>query len=96
MATECNNRQHSAVFPVALPDWLFKLFTREGDLVLDPFNGFVTTYVAEQRLSRNYIGIDINPDYCALARGRLNKEKLTGKNKEMPLTRLTWIKCAIM
>lgn len=84
MATECYNRQHSAVFPVALPEWFIKLFTREGDLVLDPFNGSGTTCVAAQRLGRNYIGIDINPDYCALARERLNKENQNGKNKEMP------------
>ncbi|MDP2917545.1 MAG: site-specific DNA-methyltransferase, partial [Dehalococcoidia bacterium] len=37
MATECGNRNHSAVFPEALPAWFIKLFTEEGDWVLDPF-----------------------------------------------------------
>jgi site-specific DNA-methyltransferase (adenine-specific) len=39
MATECYNRQHSAAFPVALPEWFIKLFAPTGGLVLDPFNG---------------------------------------------------------
>lgn len=84
MATECYNQQHSAVFPVALPEWFIKLFTREADIILDPFNGSGTTCVAAQRLGRSYIGIDINPDYCTLARERLNKEKQNGKNKGAP------------
>ena len=40
MATECGNKNHSAVFPEALPEWFVKLFTKEGDWVLDPFVGF--------------------------------------------------------
>ena len=31
MATECNNKQHSAVFPESLPEWFIKLFTDEND-----------------------------------------------------------------
>jgi hypothetical protein len=34
MATECTNRDHSATFPVELPVWFIKLFTRPGDIVL--------------------------------------------------------------
>jgi site-specific DNA-methyltransferase (adenine-specific)/site-specific DNA-methyltransferase (cytosine-N4-specific) len=36
-ATECGNKNHSAAFPVELPEWFIKLFTQEGDLILDPF-----------------------------------------------------------
>ena len=39
LATECYNRNHSAVFPVELPEWFIRLFTDPGDLVLDPFMG---------------------------------------------------------
>jgi DNA modification methylase len=39
MATESSNKNHSAVFPVSLPEWFIKLFTAEGDVVLDPFMG---------------------------------------------------------
>ncbi len=73
MATECANRGHSAVFPVDLPSWFIKLFTKEGDLVLDPFIGSGTTAVAARKLGRNYVGIDINEDYCRLARQRVTQ-----------------------
>lgn len=74
MATECYNRQHSATFPIALPQWFIKLFTLEGDVVLDPFVGSGTTCVAAKRLGRIYIGIDINKEYCDLAEQRLKTD----------------------
>ena len=77
MATECYNRQHSAVFPVALPEWFIKLLTKPGDLVLDPFNGSGTTCVAAKQQSRDYFGIDINEEYCKLAEERLNSTKVS-------------------
>ena len=40
LATECNNKNHSAAFSEELPEWFIKLFTKEGDTVLDPFMGF--------------------------------------------------------
>ena len=43
LATETDNRNHSATFPRALPEWFIKLFTKEGDWVLDPFVGSGTT-----------------------------------------------------
>jgi len=71
MATECSNRMHSATFPVELPMWFIKLFTRPGDIVLDPFMGSGTTAVAAIRLGRNFVGIDINKEYIDLARKRI-------------------------
>jgi len=68
MATECSNRNHSAVFPEALPDWFIKLFTKEGDWVLDPFMGSGTTTRVANRLKRNSIGIDISKDYYAMVK----------------------------
>ena len=63
MATETGNKNHSAAFPRALPEWFIRLFTNEGDWVLDPFVGSGTTSVAAQRLGRNSLGIDIVPEY---------------------------------
>jgi DNA modification methylase len=71
LATECFNRQHSATFPVELPKWFIKLFTVEGDLVVDPFNGSGTTCVAAKELGRHWLGIDTNEDYCQVAIKRL-------------------------
>ena len=83
MATECYNQQHSAVFPVALPEWFIKLFTKPGDLVLDPFNGSGTTCVAANRLGRDYLGVDINQEYCELAINRLQADaNRNGKKNE--------------
>lgn len=73
MATECYNRQHSASFPVALPEWFINLFTMPGDIVLDPFMGSGTTCVAAKKSGRHYIGIDINEEYCQVARKRIEE-----------------------
>jgi DNA modification methylase len=71
MATECSNRGHSAAFPVNLPCWFIKLFTQQGDWVLDPFVGSGTTAIAAKNLGRNYIGIDVNEEYCQVSRERV-------------------------
>lgn len=71
MATECSNRGHSAAFPVNLPRWFIKLFTQPGDWVLDPFVGSGTTAIAAKNLGRNYIGIDVNEEYCQVSRERV-------------------------
>lgn len=68
LATECGNKNHSAAFPRALPEWFIKLFTDEGDWVLDPFSGSGTTLEVSKSLERNAVGIDILPEYCAMAR----------------------------
>ena len=69
-ATECYNRNHSAVFPASLPEWFIKLFTQENDWVLDPFVGSGTTCDVAQKLHRNSVGIDILLEYSDLTRER--------------------------
>jgi site-specific DNA-methyltransferase (adenine-specific) len=71
LATECGNKNHSAAFPEALPEWFIKLFTDEGDLVLDPFLGSGTTCAVAQRLRRNSVGVEILADYCGLAEAEI-------------------------
>lgn len=68
LATECGNRGHPAAFPEALPAWFIRLFTKPGDVVLDPFAGSGTTLVAAAHLDRNAIGIEISTSYCDLIR----------------------------
>lgn len=76
LATECSNRKHSAVFPEALPEWFIKLFTQEGETVLDPFMGSGTTLRVAKRMGRNAIGIEIQPEYVELARNELATPQL--------------------
>ena len=71
LATECNNKNHSATFPVDLPSWFIKLFTQPGDIVLDPFIGSGTTALACAQLDRHYVGIEINHEYAKIALQRL-------------------------
>ncbi len=60
-ATECSNRNHSAVSPIELHSWFIKLFTQKGDIVLDPFIGIGTTALGAMLANRMYIGIELLP-----------------------------------
>jgi site-specific DNA-methyltransferase (adenine-specific)/site-specific DNA-methyltransferase (cytosine-N4-specific) len=76
LATECNNKNHSAAFPQELPEWFIKLFTKENDTVLDPFMGSGTTLSVANRMKRNSIGIEIVPEYYEMVRKELNPIEL--------------------
>jgi site-specific DNA-methyltransferase (adenine-specific) len=71
-ATECSLKGHSAVFPEELPEWFIKLFTKEGDVVCDPFVGSGTTCVVAKRMNRQYLGIDVLPENIDLSQKRLD------------------------
>jgi len=66
---------HPAMFPEELVIRLLKLFSYQGDIVLDPFNGVGTTTLVAYKLDRKYIGIDISEDYCKTAEERLKQEQ---------------------
>jgi len=76
LATECNNKKHSAAFPEALPEWFIKLFTQEGDTVLDPFMGSGTTNAVAQRMKRHSIGIEIVEEYYSMVQKELKPVEL--------------------
>ena len=76
LATECNNKNHSAAFPEELPEWFIKLFTKEQDVVLDPFMGSGTTLSVANRMKRNSIGIEIIPEYYDMVKKELNPVEL--------------------
>ncbi|MGI0083691.1 MAG: DNA-methyltransferase [Nitrososphaerales archaeon] len=77
LATESSNKNHSATFPIELPSWFIKLFTKKGELVLDPFIGSGTTAVAALRLDRHFIGMELNEEYYKVAVDRIAKERLS-------------------
>lgn len=76
LATETGNKNHSAVFPPDLPAWFIKLFTKLGDVVLDPFVGSGTTAFSALQLGRHFVGIDVNPEYVQLANQRVFEKQI--------------------
>lgn len=60
-------RKHYAMFPEELILPCILASTSEGDCVLDPFVGSGTSCRVANRYGRNYVGIDLNPEYCKMA-----------------------------
>lgn len=75
LASECSNQGHSAVYPKSIPSWFIKLFTSEGDFVLDPFVGSGTTCLVSNELKRQSIGIELSPEEYQRAVKRLQVKK---------------------
>lgn len=65
-------KNHPAPFPIELPKNCILATTAKGDIVLDPYMGIGTTAIACKGLGRRYIGIEINLEYCEIARRRVN------------------------
>jgi site-specific DNA-methyltransferase (adenine-specific) len=75
-----SKNNHPTVKPLKLLEYLVKLISKEGAIVLDPFLGSGTTAIACVKLNRQFIGIEKEPDYIKIAEARikpfLEKEKL--------------------
>jgi site-specific DNA-methyltransferase (adenine-specific) len=71
VATRPYKGAHFAVFPPALVEPCILAGSRPGDVVLDPFNGSGTTGQIAIEHGRRYVGIELNPEYVALTRTRL-------------------------
>lgn len=67
---------HPAPFPVALIERIISSTTAQ--VILDPFMGSGTTAVAAKKLGRHYVGIEISPEYCIMARERVSKFSFIG------------------
>ena len=66
---------HPTVKPIALMEYLTKLVTQPGGVVIDPFMGSGTTGVACAQTGRNFIGIEIDETYFKIAEKRINKAR---------------------
>jgi site-specific DNA-methyltransferase (adenine-specific) len=71
IATIPRGVKHPAMFPAGVPEFLIKTFSKEGDLILDPFCGSSQTGIAALNNNRNYIGIDNFPEYIEISKNRL-------------------------
>lgn len=74
--TKPNPEAHFAVFPEALPERCIKAGTKEQDVVLDPFAGSGTTLWVAKRLNRQYVGLELSPEYCKMANKLLSQNTL--------------------
>jgi len=73
---EEKERFHPTQKPVTLMKRIIEDYTREGDTILDPFMGSGTTGVACVQTGRNFIGIEIDPTYFAIAERRIKEAQM--------------------
>lgn len=66
---------HNATFPESLPDTLIRNFSKENDIVFDPFCGSGTTCISALKNKRHYIGIDISKEYVELSEKLIENTK---------------------
>ena len=63
---------HCTLKPIALMEYLIKMITPKGGIVLDPFAGSGSTLVAAKKNGYNYIGIELTEEYIPIIEARLN------------------------
>ena len=69
--TGARQTNHIAMFPEELPRRLIKMFSFQGENVLDPFGGSGTTTLAAKNLGRNSASIEINPDFIPILKEKI-------------------------
>ena len=75
-----SKNNHPTVKPVALMEWLVKLVSQEGHTILDPFAGSGSTGMACVNLDREFIGLELDPDYAKIAKRRIEYVKCSKKS----------------
>jgi len=85
-------RIHEAQKPIDLIEYLIKLTTREGQIVLDPFMGSGTTAIAAMNLNRRFIGFEVKQDFYDKSLNRLEKNIDREENREDEKTAISWPK----
>jgi len=75
--TQEMNNDHPAAFPVNLIERI--VLSTNAKIVLDPFMGSGTTAIAAINFKRNFVGIDLSPEYCEMARKRIKQHQAQGK-----------------
>jgi DNA modification methylase len=71
--TGASTRHHPAPYPLALAERLVRMFSFVGDTILDPFMGTGTTNAAAACWGRNSVGVEVDAEYFAQARARMDK-----------------------
>ncbi|KKM63938.1 hypothetical protein LCGC14_1506390 [marine sediment metagenome] len=73
---EETQKEHGAIFPIEFPRKIIKLFSKEDGIIMDPFMSSGTTALACKQLKRNFIGMELNPEYIKIANKRLAQQTL--------------------
>ena len=71
-----NNFGHPTPKPIKVMTHIIECLTDKSDTILDPFMGSGTTGVACVQTGRNFIGVEIDPDYCAIAERRIHEAQM--------------------
>lgn len=74
-------KDHPAPFPAEIPTRLIRMFSFQGDTVLDPFGGTGTTTLAAMKTARSSIGYEVEAAYFRLMQARLSPEDLFAQSK---------------
>ena len=69
------NTNHSAMYPSSLIERIIPLVSPENGIILDPYMGSGSTAIASMNTNRNFIGFELNSDYCNLANHRIKKNQ---------------------
>ena len=78
-------QQTKATFSMDIPMKAIKILSYKEDVIMDPFNGSGTTCLAAEMLGRSWIGVDISPNYCEVARKRVREYQLQQNQLEIQL-----------
>ncbi len=79
--TQEMNNEHPAAFPVKLIDRIVS--STNAKIIMDPFMGSGTTAISAINFDRNYIGIEISPEYCKMAKTRIERHMPQGRLLEI-------------
>lgn len=76
MGRNAEKKVHPTQKPVELMRWILENYSKEGDLICDPFMGSWTTARACKDLGRDFIGFELSEEYCKIGEERLRQEVL--------------------
>ena len=88
--SERRNGKHPTQKPERLMEFFIRTLSNEGETILDTFMGSGSTGVAALRNKRNFIGMEINPEYFAIAQKRLDKIKTPNPSQTVKDLALAW------
>jgi len=80
-----NGAGHPAIFPIMLPERLISIFSRENELILDPFAGSGSTLIAAKRLKRYSIGVELSDEFIEAYERREDNANLFDNDEYVPV-----------